>query len=305
MVLKFLKLSVMFIAVLFSLSSVFADTINYDLSTLDSVNDAVGYITTSTYDEVNDRIVLDFQSSGYQELIWGDIDYNDSVRLNFENNIENYTGDLNSLNEYTVTYNYNMTGTGAIQGTPTFSLISEMAYNGASWSMGETQMNFGAGTINTFFYHDLTLVNDQLISTFGDTKVEYSVYINKNTEELTMTYYYPTLMLTHTKTYNLTAFVGSANLDLTDMWFYTYTNYNGNVHYFSDFTLSSPEIDLTPEPVVEQGFFGGFLSDIGSGLGAFLNAITSPLVYFIIVLGIGGSITALITAIVGRIKKQK
>jgi len=50
--------------------------------------------------------------------------------------------------------------------------------------------------------------------------------------------------------------------------------------------------------------FTSFLSDVGTGLGAFLNAIMEPLVYFILVLGIGGAIAGLIYAIVDRIKKH-
>lgn len=49
--------------------------------------------------------------------------------------------------------------------------------------------------------------------------------------------------------------------------------------------------------------FTGFLSDLGNGLGAFLNAIQEPVVYFVLVLGIGGSIAGLIYAIVHRVKK--
>lgn len=49
--------------------------------------------------------------------------------------------------------------------------------------------------------------------------------------------------------------------------------------------------------------FAGFLGDLGTGLGAFLNAIMEPLVYFLIVLGVGGAIAGLIYAIVHRIKK--
>lgn len=49
--------------------------------------------------------------------------------------------------------------------------------------------------------------------------------------------------------------------------------------------------------------FTGFLTDIGNGLGAFLNAIQEPLIYFILVLGIGGAIAGLIYAIVERVKK--
>ncbi len=49
--------------------------------------------------------------------------------------------------------------------------------------------------------------------------------------------------------------------------------------------------------------FSSFLGDLGGGLGAFLNAIMEPLVYFLIVLGVGGAIAALIYAIVNRIKK--
>jgi len=50
--------------------------------------------------------------------------------------------------------------------------------------------------------------------------------------------------------------------------------------------------------------FTAFLSDVGTGLGSFLNAIMEPLVYFILVLGIGGAIAGLIYAIVDRIKKH-
>lgn len=49
--------------------------------------------------------------------------------------------------------------------------------------------------------------------------------------------------------------------------------------------------------------FTDFLTDIGNGLGAFLTAIQEPLIYFILVLGIGGAIAGLIYAIVGRVKK--
>ena len=49
--------------------------------------------------------------------------------------------------------------------------------------------------------------------------------------------------------------------------------------------------------------FTGFLTDIGNGLGAFLTAIQEPLVYFILVLGIGGAIGSLIYAIVHRVRK--
>ena len=48
--------------------------------------------------------------------------------------------------------------------------------------------------------------------------------------------------------------------------------------------------------------FTGFLTDVGNGLGAFLTAIQEPLVYFVLVLGIGGSIAAIIYAIVDKIK---
>lgn len=53
----------------------------------------------------------------------------------------------------------------------------------------------------------------------------------------------------------------------------------------------------------QTGFFTTFLSDIGNGLGAFLSAIQEPLIYFILVLGIGGAIGGLVYAIVGRVKK--
>jgi len=49
--------------------------------------------------------------------------------------------------------------------------------------------------------------------------------------------------------------------------------------------------------------FTSFLGDIGGGLGAFLSAIQEPLVYFLLVLGIGGAIAGLIYAIVHRVKK--
>lgn len=49
--------------------------------------------------------------------------------------------------------------------------------------------------------------------------------------------------------------------------------------------------------------FTSFLTDIGNGLGAFLNAIQEPVVYFLLVLGIGGAIAGLIYAIVSRVKK--
>lgn len=49
--------------------------------------------------------------------------------------------------------------------------------------------------------------------------------------------------------------------------------------------------------------FTGFLTDVGNGLGAFLGAIQEPLVYFILVLGIGGAIAGIVWAIVDRIKK--
>lgn len=49
--------------------------------------------------------------------------------------------------------------------------------------------------------------------------------------------------------------------------------------------------------------FTDFLTDVGNGLGAFLSAIQEPLVYFVLVLGIGGGIGAIIYAVVDRIKK--
>jgi len=48
--------------------------------------------------------------------------------------------------------------------------------------------------------------------------------------------------------------------------------------------------------------FTAFLTDIGNGLGGFLSAIQEPLIYFILVLGIGGAIAGIIYAIVDRIK---
>jgi hypothetical protein len=49
--------------------------------------------------------------------------------------------------------------------------------------------------------------------------------------------------------------------------------------------------------------FTSFLSDVGGGLGSFLSAIQEPLVYFILVLGIGGAVAGIVWAIVERIKK--
>jgi len=48
--------------------------------------------------------------------------------------------------------------------------------------------------------------------------------------------------------------------------------------------------------------FTTFLTDVGNGLGGFLTAIQEPVVYFILVLGIGGAIAGIIYAIVDRIK---
>jgi len=48
--------------------------------------------------------------------------------------------------------------------------------------------------------------------------------------------------------------------------------------------------------------FTSFLLDLGNGLGGFLSAIQEPLVYFILVLGIGGAVAALVYAIVTRVK---
>ena len=47
--------------------------------------------------------------------------------------------------------------------------------------------------------------------------------------------------------------------------------------------------------------FTGFLTDVGNGIGGFLTAIQEPVIYFIIVLGIGAAIVAMIRAIVNRI----
>ena len=49
--------------------------------------------------------------------------------------------------------------------------------------------------------------------------------------------------------------------------------------------------------------FTGFLTDVGNGLGGFLSAIQEPVVYFILVLGIGGAIAGIIYAIVDKIKE--
>jgi len=49
--------------------------------------------------------------------------------------------------------------------------------------------------------------------------------------------------------------------------------------------------------------FTSFLTDVGNGLGAFMTAIQEPLVYFVLVLGIGGSIIAIVYAIVAKIKQ--
>ena len=49
--------------------------------------------------------------------------------------------------------------------------------------------------------------------------------------------------------------------------------------------------------------FTDFLTDVGNGLGAFLTAIQEPLIYFILVLGIGGAVAGIMYAVIDRIKK--
>jgi len=47
--------------------------------------------------------------------------------------------------------------------------------------------------------------------------------------------------------------------------------------------------------------FTDLLTDIGNGLGAFLTAISEPVIYFLIFLGVGAVVVSVIQAIANRI----
>jgi len=52
-----------------------------------------------------------------------------------------------------------------------------------------------------------------------------------------------------------------------------------------------------------MGNFTSLLSDIGNGLGAFLNAIVEPLMYFMLAIAVIGGITVMFNGIFKRISK--
>lgn len=47
--------------------------------------------------------------------------------------------------------------------------------------------------------------------------------------------------------------------------------------------------------------FTGLLTDLGAGIGGFIEAIDEPLVNFIIVLGVGAAVVLIVRSIAGRV----
>lgn len=99
--------------------------------------------------------------------------------------------------------------------------------------------------------------------------------------------------------YNGTLTIMNANASFTSSNYVTGLSYQYNctntTHY-----LASSEIFFTKDT---RGNFESTLTDLGGGMGSFLNSIGSPVANFILLLSIIGGVVAIFMAIAGVISK--